>query len=116
MYAYIIIIILLLLLLIMKKWFQKEHQGFTQDGMFSLKVNEDIYDDFYVSVYDNIYQPSKYLNKEMLILIKGKILILLSSILPIIPEFVETHNEHNVLINSNFNCGFYINRDVLFHI
>ena len=64
MYTYIIIIILLLLLLIMKKWFQKEHQGFTQDGMFSLKTNEDIYDDFYVSVYDNIYQPNKYLDKE----------------------------------------------------
>ena len=61
-HVYIIIIILLLLLLIMKKWFQRTSE--LQDGMFSLKVNEDIYDDFYVSVYDNIYQPNKYLNKE----------------------------------------------------
>ena len=64
MYTYIIIIFLLLLLLIMKRWFKKEHQGFTQDGMFSLKTNDDIYDDFYVSVYDNIFQPTKYLNEE----------------------------------------------------
>lgn len=56
------------------------------------------------------------LNQNMLNLVKEKILFLLSSILHIIPEFVETQNEHNVLINSNFNCGFYINRDALFHI
>ena len=28
-------------------------------------------------------------------------------------EFVETNIEQNVLINSNFNCGFYINREKL---
>ena len=28
-------------------------------------------------------------------------------------EFVETDTEENVLINSNFNCGFYINRERL---
>jgi len=28
-------------------------------------------------------------------------------------EFVETNTEQNVLINSNFNCGFYINREKL---
>ena len=30
--------------------------------------------------------------------------------------FINQDVEHNVLINSNFNCGFYINRDVLFNI
>jgi hypothetical protein len=30
--------------------------------------------------------------------------------------FLETDTEENVLINSNFNCGFYINRDKLYHI
>jgi hypothetical protein len=80
-----------------------------------------MYEDSFREIHVKIFNTGKLeipgiLNKEMLILIKGKILILLSSILPIIPEFVETHNEHNVLINSNFNCGFYINRDVLFHI
>ena len=30
--------------------------------------------------------------------------------------FINQDVEHNVLINSNFNCGFYINRDILFNI
>jgi hypothetical protein len=29
-------------------------------------------------------------------------------------EYVNVENEANVLINSNFNCGFYINRDILY--
>ena len=31
-------------------------------------------------------------------------------------EFIETDCEENVLINSNFNCGYYINREVLHSI
>jgi len=31
-------------------------------------------------------------------------------------EYIETDTETNVLINSNFNCGFYINRDELYSI
>ena len=31
-------------------------------------------------------------------------------------DFIENENEDSVLINSNFNCGFYINRDTLYNI
>ena len=31
-------------------------------------------------------------------------------------DFLETDTEENVLINSNFNCGFYINREKFYHI
>jgi hypothetical protein len=31
-------------------------------------------------------------------------------------EYIKTDEEANVLINSNFNCGFYINRDKLYSI
>jgi len=31
-------------------------------------------------------------------------------------DFLETDTEENVLINSNFNCGFNIDRDKLYHI
>jgi hypothetical protein len=31
-------------------------------------------------------------------------------------EYIKTDTETNVLINSNFNCGFYINRDKLYSI
>ena len=46
-------------------------------------------------------------------------LMLLDKIQPFIEtklDFLETDTEENVLINSNFNCGFYINRDKLYHI
>ena len=70
-----------------------------------------MYEDSFREIHVKIFNTGKLeipgiLNKEMLILIKGKILILLSSILPIIPEFVETHNEHNVLINSTSTADF----------
>jgi len=31
-------------------------------------------------------------------------------------EFIQHDEENNVLINSNFNCGYYINRDKLYSI
>jgi hypothetical protein len=31
-------------------------------------------------------------------------------------DYIETNNEENVLINSNFNCGYFINRDILHSI
>ena len=43
---------------------RKEYQGFSQDSMFSLKLDGDIYDDFYANVYDNIHEPLKYMNEE----------------------------------------------------
>lgn len=79
------------------------------------------YEDRFREIHVKIFNTGKLeipgiVNKEILQIVKEKILALLSSLLPIIPEFVETHKEHNVLINSNFNCGFYINREVLFQI
>jgi hypothetical protein len=59
------------------------------------------------------------LNKEILDIIKNMIL---DTIRPFLPEgspnlyFMETDAEHNVLINSNFNCNFYINREKLHSI
>jgi len=44
------------------------------------------------------------------------ILDLLTPILSKPVAFSATHIESNVLINSNFNCGFYINRDKLYSI
>jgi len=45
--------------------------------------------------------------------------LLLSYMQPFIDtslEYIETDIETNVLINSNFNCGFYVNRDNLYSI
>jgi hypothetical protein len=59
------------------------------------------------------------LNKEILDIIRKMII---DTIQPFIQDktqelfFLETDAEHNVLINSNFNCNFYINREKLHSI
>jgi len=55
-------------------------------------------------------------NKELLVFAKDMIIEILSNILPTHVEFIDSEKESNVLINSNFNCGFYINRDKLYSI
>lgn len=56
------------------------------------------------------------LNLEMLSIVKQMILDLLTSYTDSSLEFLEHDIESNVLINSNFNCGFYIDRDKLHNI
>lgn len=53
------------------------------------------------------------LNDELLKIIKTIVLKLIKTYSHEDIEFVEQKVEANVLINSNFNCGFYINRDLL---
>jgi hypothetical protein len=56
------------------------------------------------------------LNEEVLEIVKK---MLLDTIQPFIDKeinYLEYNSEDNVLINSNFNCGFYINRDKLYNI
>lgn len=55
------------------------------------------------------------INVELLDIVKGMILNILKPHLTDPVSFVENENEEdgNVLINSNFNCGFFINRDKL---
>jgi len=64
MYILIFVLLILIIILILKKCFQKDYQGFSQDCEFSLKSNGEIYDDFYVSIYDNIHKPGKFLDDE----------------------------------------------------
>ena len=56
------------------------------------------------------------LNKQMLELIQVKIIEILQPHISTLLEYKETETEENVLINSNFNCGFYIDRDKLHSI
>lgn len=56
------------------------------------------------------------LNDELLNDAKDMILTLLRPILGQNIDYVENNEENNVLINSNFNCGFYIDRDKLYTI
>lgn len=56
------------------------------------------------------------LNDEILCIVKRMTLDLLRPHTNEAIGFLEYDAESNVLINSNFNCGFYINRDKLQHI
>jgi hypothetical protein len=56
------------------------------------------------------------LNTKLLDIVKGMILGLLQPNIESLVEFVETNTEDNVLINSNFNCGYFINREKLHSI
>ena len=53
------------------------------------------------------------LNDEILEIIKGKILNIIQPNVEETVEYIENSEENNVLINSNFNCGFYLNREKL---
>lgn len=58
------------------------------------------------------------LNDELLNIVRPMILDILTPLLPTDKpvEFLENDSENSVLINSNFNCGFYINRERLYAI
>lgn len=56
------------------------------------------------------------LNLDMLFIVKKMVLDLLTPYSDSLLEFLEHDLESNVLINSNFNCGFYIDRDKLHNI
>jgi hypothetical protein len=56
------------------------------------------------------------LNAEILQIVSKMILDVLQPHIDTPLSFVENKQDENVLINSNFNCGFYINREKLFSI
>jgi hypothetical protein len=56
------------------------------------------------------------LNSKLLEVVKEMILNLIQPNLETKLDFIETDTEENVLINSNFNCGYFINREKLHSI
>jgi hypothetical protein len=55
-------------------------------------------------------------DSSLLDIIKTNILNILTPLISDKLTFINTDQENNVLINSNFNCGFHIKRDVLYNI
>lgn len=56
------------------------------------------------------------LNVTILDMVKKQLLDYLSPHIDTPIEYIETTTDSNVLINSNFNCGYFINRDKLYSI
>ena len=56
------------------------------------------------------------LNVTILDMVKQQLLDYLTPYIDTPLEYIKTNVDSNVLINSNFNCGYYINRDKLYSI
>ena len=54
------------------------------------------------------------INEEILSIVKHNIIELIQPFVKTKLEYIQTIEESNVLINSNFNCGFFLNRDILY--
>uniref|UniRef100_A0A6C0HT51 Uncharacterized protein n=1 Tax=viral metagenome TaxID=1070528 RepID=A0A6C0HT51_9ZZZZ len=79
------------------------------------------YKDTFREIHVKVFNTGKLeipgiLNPEYLETIKRMVLEIVQPFVETKLDFLETDTEENVLINSNFNCGFYINRDKLYHI
>jgi len=80
-----------------------------------------VHQDEFHEIHAKIFNTGKMeipgiLNDELLNDAKDMILTLLRPILGERIDYVENDEENNVLINSNFNCGFYIDREKLYTI
>ena len=80
-----------------------------------------LYKGEYHEIHAKIFNTGKMeipgiLNQELLDSTKIMLLSILRPITNNNLDFVDVEKEHNVLINSNFNCGFYIHRDKLYSI
>ena len=78
-------------------------------------------DETYREIHVKIFNTGKLeipgvLNNRILELVKERILKLLQPFLEKEIDFIENIENDNVLINSNFNCGYFINRDKLYMV
>jgi len=79
-----------------------------------IKINE-LFREFHIKVFNTCKLEIPGVQSE------GMFEIVLKHIVNILQPFYETEvtyfeNSDTVLINSNFNCGFYVNREILFDI
>jgi hypothetical protein len=80
-----------------------------------------IYNNEFKEIHVKVFNTGKLeipgvLNTELLDIVKRMVLEIIQPHMETAVEFMETDQEENVLINSNFNCGFYINRERLHSI
>lgn len=76
------------------------------------------YEGGFKEIHTKIFNTGKLeipgvLNIQILDTVKGMIIALLQPHIDSPLDYLENDSEDNVLINSNFNCGYFINRDKL---
>jgi uncharacterized FlaG/YvyC family protein len=79
------------------------------------------YNDQFKEIHVKVFNTGKLeipgiLNTELLDIVKRMILDIIQPHIEDKLGFIESDREENVFINSNFNCGFYINRERLHNI
>jgi hypothetical protein len=79
------------------------------------------YDGVFREIHVKVFNTGKMeipgiLNKRLLDIVKEMILDCIQPHVENKLSFIENDKDENVLINSNFNCGFYINREKLHNI
>jgi len=79
------------------------------------------YNDAFKEIHVKVFNTGKLeipgiLNIELLNIVKKMILEIMQPHIDPPLDFIESDREENVFINSNFNCGFYINRERLHNI
>tara|TARA_B100001093_G_C26821485_1_gene1012077 strand:+ start:997 stop:1998 length:1002 start_codon:yes stop_codon:yes gene_type:complete len=94
----------------------KEKSAFYNCYVIVLRIKfNDIFKEIHIKIFNTgkIEIPGIQTN-EMLEVVKKDLIIILKNILP----SIEFNNKlsRDILINSNFNCGFYINREELYNI
>jgi hypothetical protein len=79
------------------------------------------YEDSFKEIHVKVFNTGKLeipgiLNMNLLDIVKGMVLSVLSPLVETELKYNENDDDDNVLINSNFNCGYFINRDKLHSI
>lgn len=80
-----------------------------------------MFEGMYREIHVKVFNTGKLeipgiINIDLLEIVKKMIIDILSPFITNHIEFIETDKDENVLINSNFNCGFFINREKLYSI
>jgi SAM-dependent methyltransferase len=101
-YIYIITILaIILMVLYLLKKHKTNNEGFTQQGPFIVKREDDIYDDFYAEVYDQLYNPKENVSFITNLLIEDTNLDKRNSVILVIG--CETGEQSNSLQEKGFN-------------
>ena len=92
---------------------------FQEDGPEELNDNDEIKKKIFKEIHIKIFNTGKLeipgiLNANLLDTVKRMILEILQPHIETPLLFMDYDKEDNVLINSNFNCGFYIHRERLY--
>lgn len=95
----------------------KQKSAFYNCFALTIRIYTNVFKEMHIKVFNTgKMEIPGIVEKSLLGVVKNEILYHLRQYMGDDLEFVNNEVEHNVLINSNFNCGFYINREKLHHI